>query len=214
VKDNQKALISAYHDGELDPDVGAEARRIIDSDPEVRRYFEGLGHADEALRQALDPVLARPVPKSIELTVQRLTRRDRYSRWMPAALAASVALIAMLLVRQANLDRQLHDQLMEMQQEIAQLRNQTLENTPSGTSASWVAPAGKARVEVMPVKSYRTPDNRYCREYEERIEDAAGVEIRRGIACRTGKARWPEEPALSSTNPGAASQGVSGDVRF
>jgi surface antigen len=88
-----------------------------------------------------------------------------------------------------------------MQQQIVQLRHQTLENVPSGTKASWVAPAGDARVDVIPVQTYRTPDNRYCREYEERIEDAQGVEIRRGIACRAGKAFWSDQamPGLSGT---------------
>ena len=45
--------------------------------------------------------------------------------------------------------------------------------------------------------TYRTADNRFCRKYEERIEDAHGVEIRHGIACRTGKGVWPDQASLS-----------------
>lgn len=199
MRENSKELIAAYHDGELGPDSSAEVRRMIKSDPEARHYFEALQRSDGLLHLALDPVLKKPVPKRIDAVVQRVSRRQHFTRWAPMALAASVAVIAVLLVRQEQLDRRLHDQVAEMQREIIQLRYQTLENSPSGTAATWVSPSGDSRFDVMPVKSYRTEDNRYCREYEERITDENGVEIRRGIACRVGKANWPDESALSST---------------
>lgn len=198
MREDARELITAYHDGELGPDASTEARRMILSDPEARRYHEALKHSDELLHQAFDPILTKPVPKSIDSAVQRLSRRNHFNRWVPAALAASVALIAILLVRQEHFDRQLHEQFAEMQREIVKLRYQTLENTPSGTVATWVSPSGDSRFDVTPVKTYRTTDNRYCREYEERITDETGVEIRRGIACRAGKARWPDEATLSS----------------
>ena len=81
---------------------------------------------------------------------------------------------------------------LQMRQEIASLKHQTLENTPSGMAASWVAPVGQTRAEVTPLATFRTKDNRFCREYEERLEDANGVEIRRGVACRTGKGHCPD----------------------
>jgi hypothetical protein len=198
MREDARELITAYHDGELGPDASTEVRRMILNDPEARRYYEALKDSDELLHQAFDPILTKPVPKSIDSAVQRLSRQHHYNRWIPAALAASVALIAILLVRQEYFDRQLHDQFAAMQREIVELRYQTLENTPSGSVATRVLPSGDSRFDVMPVKSYRTADNRYCREYEERITDATGVEIRRGIACRAGKARWPDEPTFSS----------------
>lgn len=198
MRDDSRELIVAYHDGELGPDASAEARRMIEVDAEVRHYYEALKRTDDLLQQAFEPILDKPVPTGIDSAVRRLSRRQHVARWMPMALAASVAIIAILLVRQEQFDLQLHEQFAEMQREIVKLRFQTLENTPSGTAATWVSPSGDSRFDVTPVESYRTADNRYCREYEERTTDKNGVEIRRGIACRVGKANWPDEPALSS----------------
>ena len=198
MKEDSKELIVAYHDGELGPDASAEARRLIETDPEARRYYEAVKHSDDLLRHAFDPILDKPVPRAIDSAVRRLNRRQQASRWMPIALAASVAVIAVLLVRQEQFDQGLQEQFAQMQREITKLRYQTLENTPSGGVATWVSPSGDSRSDVTPVKSYRTSDNRYCREYEERITDKKGVEVRRGIACRVGKANWPDEPALPS----------------
>ena len=194
MRDNFRELITAYHDGELGPEASADARRMIASNVEARRYYEAMRRSDDLLRQAFDPILDEPVPKGIDFSLPR----KHVSRWIPMALAASVAVIAVLVVRQGQFDRQLHERFDEMQRELAHLRNQTLEDTPSGTSATWITPSGDSRVEVVPVKTYRTTDNRYCREYEERITDSNGVEIRRGIACRVGKANWPDEPAMYS----------------
>lgn len=191
--DAQRKLIAAYHDGELGAGAILEARRLIETDPEAARYLEKLERLDKSLHQLFDPIMNEQVPFAIRSVIHR---QRRHNIWIPGALAASLALVAVLIVRQVDVDRAVNDQLAQMQLQIAQLRNQTLENVPSGTKASWVAPAGKTRVDVIPVQTYRTPENRFCREYEERIEDAQGVEIRRGIACRAGKAEWSEAANL------------------
>lgn len=199
MNDAQWQLLDAYHDGELGTDAAMEARRLIEGNPEAGRYLAALARLDHTLHRAFDPIMQQPTP--VVLQMQARPPR-RHHLWIPMALAASLALVAVLVVRQVTVDRQFQDQLARMQQQIAQLRHQTLENVPSGTKASWVAPAGNARVDVTPVQTYRTPDNRYCREYEERVEDAQGVEIRRGIACRAGKALWSDEamPAPMGTS--------------
>lgn len=190
MNDAQRGLIAAYHDGELSSDAALEARRLLDDDPEAGRHLAALAHLDNTLRRAFDPILEQPVPAAMQTLTQPPRRQHM---WISVALAASLALVAVLVVRQVSVDRKFQDQLTQMQQQIAQLRHQTLENVPSGTKASWFAPAGNARVDVTPVQTYRTPDNRYCREYEQRIEDIQGVEIRRGIACRAGKTLWSDE---------------------
>ena len=138
--DAQRELIAAYHDGELGAGAMLEARRLIETDPEAARYLETLERLDKSLRQVFDPILNEPVPLAIQSVVHRQRRLDV---WIPVALAASLALVAVLIVRQAGVDRELNDQLTQMQLQIAQLRNQTLENVPSGRKASWSAPAGK-----------------------------------------------------------------------
>lgn len=213
MNEQERELITAYHDDQLDPDALLQARRIIGTDPEAARYLESLGRLDDTLRRAFNPILEQPVPEAVQAGLRRGGSRHRQHIWLPMALAASLAVVAVLLVRQASVDRQFQDQLAQMQQQVTQLRHQTLENVASGSKASWVAPAGTTRVDVMPVKTYRTPDNRFCREYEERIEDAQGVEIRRGIACRAGKALWPDQTPAASAGAGDAIERPSG-IRF
>jgi ABC-type multidrug transport system fused ATPase/permease subunit len=171
----------------------------------VQEYWLAAQVACENLGQLAE----QPIPETLRSRILSRPARRRHHLYLPLALAASFALVAVLLVRQESSELQLQDRLAVMQQQILQLRQQTLENVPSGRSASWVGSEGNARIEVMPVKSYRTPDNRFCREYEERIEDAWGAEVRRGIACRTGKGIWPEQASVSvPSDSGSGQTGV------
>lgn len=198
MNDQERELITAYHDGQLEADAFLTARRIIERDPQAARYLESISRLDDTLHRAFNPILDQQVPNALQDAVHRTGHHRASPLWVSMAIAASVALVAVLLVRQTSVDQQVQGQLIQMQQQIAQLRHQTLENVPSGSRASWVSPAGVTRVDVTPVKTYRTSDSRFCREYEERIEDAQGVEIRRGIACRAGKALWPDEGLAQS----------------
>ena len=197
MNDEHRKLLAAYVDGELDAVSRRSARKLAERDPEARAYLESLEHLNDRMKAAFGPVADEPIPESLLATIHRPAPRQRHHFHLPLALAASAALVVVLLVRQENIDLQMQDRLVAMQQQVLELRQQTLENVPSGSSASWVEPAGMARVEVTPVKTYRTDDNRFCREYEERVEDAQGVEVRRGIACRTGKAVWPEQSSIA-----------------
>lgn len=202
MKDEHETLLAAYVDGELDAVGRQSARRLIESDPGARAYVESLEHLNDQLRGSFGSVAREPVPAALRAVLQP-PARPRQRHWVPLALAASAALVVVLLVRQERIDGEMQEHLAMMQNQIAQLRQQTLENVPSGSSASWVEPAGMARVEVTPVKTYKTADNRFCREYEERVEDARGVELRRGIACRSGKADWPVETSMPVTEKSA-----------
>lgn len=192
MNDEQRVLIAAYKDGELDTTQASSAQQLIARDAEAKRYWEDLLEIDRLLHSTFDPVAEQPIPEKLLAVIQPAAKRHYSHLLVPLALAASLVLVAVLVVRQSALDQQMQDQLVLMQQQIAQLRNETLENIPSGSAASWVAPVGQTRAQVIPLKTYRAKNNQFCREYEERIEDAQGVEVRRGIACRAGKSDWPD----------------------
>jgi surface antigen len=208
MNEQQQILIAALHDRELDADGLKAARELLGHSAEAKAYLDELRRADQLLHNAFDPVLREEIPA--ELIPERPSR-GLSRQVMPLALAASLALLAVIVFRQMDSDEQLRDQLIRMQQEIAQMRQQTLENTPSGTPVSWTAPSGGVRAQITPLKTYRTADNQFCREYEERVEDDRGVEVRRGIACRAGKALWPDraEPDSPQTGESATARGVN-----
>lgn len=195
MNEQQQILIAAYHDRELDAAGRQAAQELLGRSAEAKDYLDQLRHGDQLLRSVFDPILREKIPTAL---LPQKHRQSRLRYVMPLALAASLALLAVFVVRQMDSDQQLRDQLIQMQQEIAQLRHETLENSPSGTPVSWSASKGKMRAQVTPLKTYRTADKQFCREYEERIEDEQGVEVRRGIACRAGKALWPDRPGSPS----------------
>ena len=188
----QRLLLNMLNDGEADRSEAERARQLIETDAAARAYWQQLQRTDGLLRKAYAPLAEQPIPPRFDGVLRAAKRKPRSHHYVPLALAATLALVAVLLVREDSMNSQMNEQLLQMRQEIALLKNQTLENTPSGSVRSWVAPAGLARADVTPLQTYRTQDNRFCREYEERIEDASGVEIRRGIACRAGKGDWPD----------------------
>jgi len=206
MNDEQRVLISAYKDGELDAAQARSAQQLITHDAEAKKFWEELLELDRRLHSGFDPILDWPIPAKLLAAVEKPAKSHHSRLFVPLALAASLALVAILVVRQSALDQQMQDQLSMMKLEIAQLRNETLENIPSGSAASWIAPVGQTRAQVIPLKTYRAKGNQFCREYEERIEDARGVEVRRGIACRAGKSDWPDMAETPSA--------PSGDMRL
>mgnify|MGYP003572079107 FL=1 len=212
MNDEQRTLINAFNDGQLDEKESEAVAVLLAENAQARSYLKELVELDRLLRSAFDPVKQQAVPARFHALLKR-KRRHVFSHYVvPAALAASLLLAVVLVIRQDSIDQQMQDALFQMRQEIASLKHQTLENTPSGKAASWVAPVGLARAEVTPLSTFRTKDNRFCREYEERLEDANGVEIRRGIACRTGKGHWPDLTRMPSGSAGSAADGESAGV--
>ena len=204
MNDEQREQINAFNDGQLDEKASEAVTILLAENAQARSYLKELVELDRLLRAAFDPVAKEPVPIRFQSLLKK-KRNHAFSYYVvPTALAASLLLATVLAIKQDKIDQQMEDQLLQIRQEIASLKHQTLENTPSGKAASWVAPVGQTRAEVTPLKTFRTKDNRFCREYEERLEDANGVEIRRGIACRTEKGHWPDLTRKPSGSAGSA----------
>lgn len=123
------------------------------------------------------------------------------------ALAASISILAVgfgagFLTGEARVERH---QLASSLERINSLQNmqvawnKALEHTPSGESLVWENPGSSFSTDIVPVRTMRSEDNRYCREFREiRIVDGVQEE-RHGISCRLGKEQWKME-ALFSEN--------------
>lgn len=207
MNDEQRELINAFYDDQLDEVQTENAKRLLTQEPAAREYLEEIRRLDRVLGRAFEPAMHEPMPPGLVAVLKHKRRKPFNQLAVPLALAASLILAGVLLVRQDALEQQLkmQQQMLQMSQEIAVLRHRALENIASGQVASWVAPVGETRAEIRPLRTYRTADKGFCREYEERVEDADGVEMRRGIACRAGKGIWSD---LAGTLPGEAGQAV------
>ncbi|MHA3980634.1 anti-sigma factor [Halovulum sp. GXIMD14794] len=77
-------LVSAYHDGELDPDTAARLRARLGTESELRAALDGVAEISSALGGL------RPETVETSAPVQLPVRRG--IPWRPLALAASVAI--------------------------------------------------------------------------------------------------------------------------
>ena len=215
MNDQQCELLNAFNDGQLDEAGAAKARKLLEEDAAARAYLERIAVLDSRLRETFDPIAREPLPPQLWTLFRHRQRRRFVQQFVPLAVAASLLLAALVVLRPDSTgDEQLRQQLMQMQQDIAQLRYRALENIPSGKVASWTATAGLTRAEVVPLKTFRTANDRFCREYEERIEDANGVEIRRGIACRAEKGYWPDLATDSAATGNGGFDGRAGGLKM
>jgi anti-sigma factor RsiW len=85
--------LHALVDNALDPARTAEVAVYLEAYPEVAERVEGYRRQRNALRDALNPVAAEPVPA--DLTLHRLIERRRHASFLPAwrAIAASILLL-------------------------------------------------------------------------------------------------------------------------
>jgi len=75
-------------------------------------------------------------------------------------------------------------------EQIASTLNSTLETNPSGQAARWRSDEGSFATTITPVRTFRSAERGYCREFTEEILMNGEQIIRRGISCRTGKKQW------------------------
>lgn len=66
----------------------------------------------------------------------------------------------------------------------------TLESAPTGKAVEWKNPDTGTSGTITPVKTYQKADNRYCREYTQKI-DVGGKSVEGyGTACRKPDGSW------------------------
>jgi hypothetical protein len=171
--------IAAFLDGELDEERAARVAAALESDPAAADVARRLQDNDRLLREAFAAPLAEPVPAAIATALAAPAGRvvpfpgrpRRVSGWMPAALAASVALTVSLaggaLLRSGN-----GTPVMAVGPAADSLAA-VLETEPSGVALN----------RVRPLASFLV-DGGVCREFE--VLGAEAAPTSQGLACRAG----------------------------
>ncbi len=194
--------IAAWVDGAADAAEAERVERILADDPAARAYAETLQKANRALKSAFEAPMDEPVPAAIKAAilgepgkVAQFPRRRSVSTWIPAAIAASLALVVGLgagglletepapgmiaVLGDAPTDGPLHA---------------ALETLPSGT---------ESEDGVLPMLTFRDAEGRFCREFE--VVGELPQEIEFGIACRTPADAWHVEIVVAAPVPEAGS---------
>ncbi|MCS6781175.1 MAG: hypothetical protein NZ555_15895, partial [Geminicoccaceae bacterium] len=111
-------------------------------------------------------------------------------RWPRAALAAGIAGLVLgfgggRLLPEAERDAPVESAVAE-----------ALERHPSGSALRFADRGGSLEGEVVPVRTFRSAEGRWCREYEMTLRERSQELRRLAIACREDDGRWRTRLAL------------------
>lgn len=193
------ARLEAYADGELDADAMCETAEQLLRDPEAMARVRALHKETALLRAAYQEAAEAPVPGDLLAAIDRgFARRRRGGFVQRYALAAAIAFalvgglagylggeyrareeLAAIAAREA-----------EDQRILSATIEQALENSASGESVAWRNPDSGSYGEVVPVRTYRSKSNHWCREYFASRVTGTVEEKTRAIACRAGDGDW------------------------
>jgi hypothetical protein len=213
-------VLSAYLDGELSAEETAALEARLRREPPLARRLQTLRGTDEALRSAYGPIAGEPLPESILAlleqspdtpehaaagTVVDLRRRStRRAFTIPAAIAASIALLAGFLLGTlvttpppepgSPLALVPRDGNVEASTTLHEL----LHSLPSGASREVME--GHS---AMPRLTFLTADGTPCRQLDVASADAT-TEM---LACRRGE-RWRIELVALGPPPPAPADGI------
>lgn len=200
-------LLSRYLDGDLPGEEAERVQAALATDAALAARAEQFREADQRLRAHAGSIDERPLPPAlanllapdaapdsivVPLRSQPAAPPPRAAGLRPLlALAASICLAAVvLLVYSSHYDGRAPAgerglAIGPLPQGSALAR--ALEHTPS---AKQVALAGDTAGSFRALLTFRDPDGRFCREFEQ----AASAMASRGIACRARSSAGADAP--------------------
>lgn len=203
--------LGAYVDGALSPSRAKPLKEQLAGNPELSREIREREQLNLLLRQAYNEEVEEPESLPAWLEQQRELNRAAgrpaaNSPWHAAVAAGLVALAIGIgggyLLGQQRLEQRLAALEQSRAATLAEVRqtlNRVLEYTPSGERVSWNGDAGVSRVELVPVRTFKTADNRFCREFREIRRINGKQESWTGLACREGKEQWRTQAYYAKT---------------
>jgi anti-sigma factor RsiW len=87
------ADVHAFVDGQLAPDRAADVAAAVAADPELAARVADMRQRNALLREALDPVLAEPIPARLLEAAAAPERPTSAVRWLWPALALAATLV-------------------------------------------------------------------------------------------------------------------------
>ena len=202
----------AYADGEL---AGAEHARVeaeIAADPATAKMVADLRDGTRLLRSAYDDPAILQVPEDLRTSIEGLLANapkgrspsttgaaTAWSDWFrPTRFAVSFALMLLAaaggyLLAEWRFERRLAELDAARTQDLQLLERaigQALEKHLSGQVVEWRNPTSGSHGQVVPVRTFKSEQGQWCREYREILIAEGGEEVRYGIACRNAGGEW------------------------
>jgi two-component system sensor histidine kinase QseC len=73
------------------------------------------------------------------------------------------------------------------------VRYDALENNLSGDPLVWNDKGGHLSITVTPVRTFKTDEGVYCREYRQSVNSKGRANYNEGLACRNNSGEWPNQ---------------------
>jgi surface antigen len=194
------ASLDAYVDGQLDAAGMSQTAELLLGDPEALARVRAMQQDSALLRAAYRGAAEAPVPPMLLAAIDRgfAARRRAGGGFRGYAAAAAVALavvgsLAGYLVgdyRARSAAEAVATRAAADQRVLTAAIEQALEEKASGQRVAWHNPDSGAYGEVVPVRTYRSKSNHWCREYvASKVSDGTEEKIR-AIACRADDGDW------------------------
>jgi surface antigen len=199
------ARLEAYADGELDAEAMSETAELLMQEPEALARVRALHKEAALLRAAYQEAAEAPVPPTLLAAIDSgFARRRRGGSVQRYALAAAIgfALVAGLagyLLGEFRARGELAAvaaREAEDQRILSDTIERALERAASGEAVAWRNPDSGSYGEVVPVRTYRSKSNHWCREYLASKVTGDIEEKTRAIACRAGNGDWVKAEQL------------------
>jgi hypothetical protein len=189
--------LSAYMDGELDPQTMQSVERYLDNDAAARRFVIEAMRTTVLLRAGSNAALHEPVPNRL-LNVfapppekRRLWPRGPFPAMkLAAALALVVVGVGLGLIFQPMADPSGQRPSFQPLSAYRQVISQSLETHLSGDPLAIDLDTAGARIIITPIKTYRNKDGQYYRGFTMELISDDAQRTYRGMAYRMGKSDW------------------------
>jgi len=199
------ARLEAYADGELDAEAMSATAEQLLQDPDALARVLALHSEAALLRAAYQEAAEAPLPPSLLAAIDdgfaRRRRRGFAHRYAVAAAIgfALVGSLAGYLLGEFRARAELAEiAALEAadQRILSDTIEQALERAASGEAVAWHNPDSGSYGEVVPVRTYRSKSNHWCREYLASKVTGDIEEKTRAIACRAGDGDWVKAEQL------------------
>ena len=196
-KTYDETMLSAYVDGELDAATMNEVDSLLGRDQEAAEYVLDTVRTTARLKAEMNAVLQEEVPQRLLDTLSpRQVVSSRRKPFIRNLLRVAALLILGYLgfgigiLTERNAGEISPALIAPLPASYSDVVDAALEFNLSGKPREWVDPGGSVALKVTPVKTYRSRDGVYYREYRLELATDTRQSHVNGLAYRTAEGKW------------------------
>lgn len=183
--------LMAYIDGELDAPERQRVEQALEQHPELQQQMGRLCQLNAMVSVACSDALhtAQPPLRALQPQSDASTIKSKF--WHGAGLlmnwqvGAAAAILVMGVMTGSWYQSYSQQAELDITQQLLQdAINNALETNLSSVPYQWISNGDRQQSSITPLRTYKSKQGQYCREFIERHNVAGRITEQRGIACR------------------------------